>query len=348
MTFLSGLWVVAFLLAVISVAMMLLMIGRRVIRSRFKVRRDRQRHALLDDILAYLRTGEETRVRSILTRRRNVRVLPEILHQLLGVVNFEDTRPIYELLSSCGTLDRLIDDSSSVRIDRRILAVETLAEIEGPKVIPALDACIGDSVAEISVAALSGLARMNALPPFSEILKRLEIGIRHSERPYRQLFRSLAPDRTGELVALLAEERSPASRVLITDALGECDEDISCKVLAVLTRDPSEDVRASAMRSLVRIGRKSMDSVVLPRLADTAWMVRAQAVQACAGLGLQVAIPLVVELLNDHHWWVRYRAAQALAQLGGRGILALCNSTGRRKEAVHLVRAVLYELELAA
>lgn len=355
MTFLFGLWFVAVLLAAMSVAMMLLMIGRRVIRSSFKARRVRQRDALLDDVLAYLSTGEETRVRSILTRRRNVRLLPEILHQMLVVVNIEDTRPIYELMRICGTLDHLIHDSASVRVDRRLAAVETLAEVAGPEIIPALDARIDDEVAEISVAALNGLARMNVLPPFPEILRRLDIGHRHSKRPYSMLFRSLAPGRARELATLLAEEQPPASRALIADALGECDESVSSKVLAVLTRDPDEDVRASAMRSLTRLGGTEMSSVVLSRLADTAWTVRAQAVQACAELGLQMAIPLAAELLNDRHWWVRYRAAQALAHLGGRkilvsgrGILALCKSVERRKEAVRLVRAVLYEMEQAA
>lgn len=328
--------------------MMLAMVGRRVIHTLLQVRRGRQRDALLDDVLGYLSTGDESRIRAILARRRNVRLLPKILHQLLTVVQFDDPQPIYELLRICSMLDHLIRESASIRIDRRMRAVETLAEIRGPEIIAALDARIGDEAAEVSVAALSGLARMDALPPFPEIMRRLDIGRRHSERPYRMLFRSLAPGRARDLAVLLAEELLPAARILIVDALGECDEAIASKTLAVMTHDPSEDVRAAALRSLARLGRKDMAAVVMPRLADAAWTVRAQAVQTCAALGLRTSIPLIAQLLSDHSWWVRYRSAQALAQLGGEKVLSMCMAAGRQNETIRLVRAALYEMELAA
>ena len=348
MNFLSALWLVAVLLAIISVAMLLLMVCRRVLRSLLKTRHERQRSALLDDFLAYLYTGDEARVRAILKRKRVVRFLPDILHEFLFIMQIEDTRPLYELLRRCGTLKRLIDQSRSVRPDRRLRAVEVLAQIDGAEIVPALDARIDDDVVEISVAALFGLERAKALPPIAEIMRRLEIGSRHGERPFRALFRTLAVGRTRELAAYLADAQSAAARVLMADALGQCDDDISCQVLAVLTRDPDEDVRSTAVRSLSRLGHKEMAYAILPRLADAAWTVRAQAAQACAALGLHDAIPLVVELLKDQQWWVRYRAAQALARLDNQKVLALCSSTERTKETGFLLRAVLYESDKAA
>src|SRR5262249_7399784 len=85
-------------------------------------------------------------------------------------------------------------------------------------------------------------------------------------------------------------------------------------------KDPSANVRRSAVQQLGALGVRAMEAVpaMIDALADAEPTVRTSAAEALGGIGVTAksAVPTLLKLLKDSDANVRETAAEALADIG--------------------------------
>jgi HEAT repeat protein len=89
--------------------------------------------------------------------------------------------------------------------------------------------------------------------------------------------------------------------------------------------DPDDEVRATALRAVGRLGflPESSHGIVVTALTDDVDFIRIHATAAARFLPRPQALALLSERLGDRSWWVRRAAADTLVILGPAGLAAL-------------------------
>lgn len=190
---------------------------------------------------------------------------------------------------------------------QRVAAASALGRIGSPTSLAPLSAALTDPDREVAYAAAQALARYDDPQAYEALLDALP-GARVAA--LLEGFRSAS---ARELIERRAASDDSEVRHWVAYLLGRLADPASAPVVETLSRDPDEDVRATAAEALGSFA----DANALSRLlSDDSWVVRCHAAKAVGKARLAALAPRLAELLEDRSWWVRQNSALALAELG--------------------------------
>ncbi len=347
MAVLDLVWFASLGLSALSLATMLVLVGRRRIVDK-RVRRDKGRSAeLLTGILDHLEPdGGGFPFANISARDREL--VGGLVGEVMRLVRGDDLARLTELLRGLGTVESAQAKLKNGSDHQREQAAETLANFPDPAVLEALDRALDDGSARVRLAAAVSLSHCGHPPRFDRIVEAMGRCVSGSQsRRLRTLYREVAAAHPDQAVALAGEALEPATRVLIIDALGGIGDYRVLPALLAAARDADMEVRAAGFRSLSQLGHPAAAAVVAEGLRDAAWPVRAQAALCVGQIDLAEMVPELERLLGDPEWWVRFRAAEALFDLGEEGREVLAALRDEATPAGNIAQLILAEKRAA-
>ena len=227
-------------------------------------------------------------------------------------------------------------------------AVDSLAEIGEPAVIPLTNILKGRSIKNWSVQArsINVLARIGTEQAIEVIVETLND---KDSNQYVRGFAAIALGETGSVrmidpLKLGLKDEKKIVRWKCTQALGMFGREKCVDALHIALKDEDRYVRAAAVQSLGSIKSKEAGEVLMNALRDEHWLVRRNARNAMVEIG-KPATRRLIESLSDGDPKVRWQAAGVLGRIKPEGVVApLINATGdsnwmvRDEAAVSLVR----------
>ena len=247
-------------------------------------------------------------------------------------------------------VNALIETLSDANVNVRLVAVQSLGQLEDPRAIAALAKALKeDTDARVREAAAHSLGEIDdtrAVPHLLEALKTERVAavkahivdaLKEIDDPQAvSAVAALARDPSIQVrravASALGEFEDPAAipaltsmvrdedrevRQYVADALGNFDNPSTMEALTILARDVHHDVRQEAISGLGDLEDIRALSTFIAALKDPHPDVRQQAADAIHNIdGLTNAPPALIEALRDENREVRKQVAHALGGIG--------------------------------
>jgi len=207
--------------------------------------------------------------------------------------------------------------------NKQFSAVKALAEIDDPRVRPAMIEALRKPSPAVRIVALGALERLAEPSAYPEVEKLL-----HDPNPSVRGAAVEAASRCGGVRAVPAllkclKDASWEVRQATVNALGALGERMAVEGLCELISDPDRDVRESVVAALSLIGDPRAVVPLVQALLDPESPVRAAAAAALGKLdrhweqnaGVRQHTPKIVRALKHPNYWVRHSAAKLLELL---------------------------------
>jgi HEAT repeat protein len=322
--FLTLIWQITSLLAVLSLVVLFVLIIHRVFRNRHELKdtaRRKELRQLALELMEYPeRIIEARKEMSPSDRRLLLALFEELRKQLKG----EYAERLIRLMRIMGLMGECLEQLKHSGWVRRVEAATLLGNFNDPNVVLGLYRVLEDPRMEVRIAAARSLARLRAVYSVREIIAAL---IRPGNKPslaVTQVFRHLEEKHAPELRELLRNHSlSPTALTLAIDALGRLGDLKAVPELLEICDHPNLSVRVATMQALARLHDPRSVVPVMLAMTDSSWEVRANASRAAGKIGDLAALPILQHLLDDTNWWGRYHAAETLACFGNPGLVQL-------------------------
>jgi HEAT repeat protein len=273
---------VALGLAIVTVALLLLLVGRRV----HLVRNERRQAELEERIVPLaleLVSGDLEDERAEELSTQEAEALATVLQRYGRVLTGEDHQRIAQFFERFGLVDREVGLLRSRQAWQRALAAYVLGDIGSDQAVPHLLELLGDRSRDVRAAATRSLGKLGAQPSVQPILRLMASGE--------------VPISTGSLALL---EIGP----------------LALPGLLELVEAGSEDERLAALGLVIELGDASHARILMARLADDSAEVRARAAQGLGRLGAADATAELRRALADPAPSVRAAVCSALGRIG--------------------------------
>jgi len=331
---LASIWNGTIILAVISILVMIFLMVRRVFIDGAKVSDAVLQKRLRQSLMEFTAEHDEDALRVVLEKFPAPLVI-QVCFQFIEVLRGDDREQIVRVLASAGYSDEVRRQLVKGQEAQKLSAIERLTAFPYRDSHKALLVALGDRRREVRIAASIALARIDALPPLTEVMAKIGPRGQRSRRLI-ELFRSIPTDRSDELIALSTNRDMPDFlRAAAVDALGHTGQFGYLAEIENLLSDPHSEVQAAVIRALGLIGHPRSAETLLAALDNPSWEVRLEAASAAGRLGLVAASEGLTRLLGDDEWNVRYIAAKSLSALGEQGhqiLITLANGPSSRPQ----------------
>lgn len=319
---LSYIWTVSIVMGLSALAVMVVLVVLRVFHERRRARDEILSRKLMTALIRFSEDGERQALAPVLNETP-VEIINDSGFEFLSLLRGDERRRIEDVLGTTDLPEFVRTQLRKGNEAERIHSAEILTAFPGISSAEALLGALGDRSPEVRIAAAISLNTLGALPSLESVLGRIGSRSLRSRRLI-DLFESLPPDRSGELVAnALKEDGSPFARAAAIEALSRLGDYSFLRKLEDLARDPSPEVAASALRALGRSGHPAAAGTVLAGLRSGDWEVRREAAEAAGRIGIPAAVESLTFLLGDGEWAVRYAAGKSLKEIGTVGMDAL-------------------------
>lgn len=312
-------WSVSIYLALSSIVIMVMLIGRRLFLERLERRRAAQVKVLRS---AMIRFGADEDAEEL---KRQLRELPLIVvadagFEFLALVRGEERARIERVLSEIGIDDVLRRQLWAGNRSTRIYSAERLAAFASPKTEQALIKALGDRSRQVRIAAAISLGELQRLPPLREVLRKIGYRGQRSRRMI-DVFRAAGAERAGELREVAVDRNTyPLLRASAISAIGQTGDYGQIGFLQECAMDRNGDIAAAAINALGDLAHPSSEPAILAGLDNPDWRVRSEAARAAGSIGLRNAAGKLSALMEDEQWTVRYWAASSLKNIGREGV----------------------------
>ena len=217
----------------------------------------------------------------------------------------------------------LIDLLQTGTTNKQFAAVKALAEINDPRVRPAIIEALKKPSMAVRIAALSALERVAepaVFPDVEKLLQDTEASVRGAA--VEAAARCGGARAVPALVKCLKDE-SWEVRQAAAVALGALGERSAVDGLCELISDPDRDVRESVIAALAQLPDRKAITPLVTALYDEESSVRNAAAATLQtidrrwiqNVDLQQIIPKINNALKHRDYWVRYCAGQLLERL---------------------------------
>lgn len=341
-----GLWYASLVLALLSVAIMLLLVVRRAVEMAGQRRRDHLRAAASAALLGYM-DGDVSAAQVRQAAGGRTATVGDLIYEMREIMRGEGSTRLIELAVACGGIDRERRRLRRRNPGARAEAVRRLG-IYGSDAVPLLTAALGDRNPGVRSAAAIELTALGAAPPLVTLAEAMRIGIDATSEDLRRIFRRVVAGEPRSAIALIEDEwTTDALNILLLDGLGFAGLFEALPAISTMLQNGTPAVRVEALRALANLGHPSAAEVAIDALADPDWRVRAQAANCVRRIGAEEAATALEPLLDDEQWWVRFRAAEALATFGADGCARLARLATHGDRAGQVAQLVLAERGLA-
>ncbi len=317
---LSFIWTTSIALSALSLAVMLLLILRRVLHQRRTIDDADGRKRLLEALIRFSGDSDAGALqRAIGSVRPHVAV--DSGFEFLALLRGDEHARIVGILVESGLASHIMAQLKRGNEAARIHAAEMLAVLPPEPGIAELSAALdGDRSREVRIAAAISLCDLGSYQPLQLVLGKIGVRGQRSRRLI-ELFSRFSSERVGELTAFAVREDEPSFvRAAAIEALARTGDLNLADFFRHAAGDPSSDVSAAAIRALGTTGHPDVGAIVAEAMASKHWEVRADAADAAGRLGGVEMIDALVGLLDDEEWTVRYSAGRAIRQLNTTGL----------------------------
>jgi HEAT repeat protein len=322
MAFYGFIWWLSIWLAVLSLALMTVLVIRRVVSDARLRRREARRKEMLDWLLEYLTGVSPAMAAEFIETEDDAEIVSEVIEHLLRSLRGEERERLVAVLRSLGGIEKRLAELRHGKEWQRVAAANTLRYLEGEGVLDGLRGALDDPSPAVRSAAARALFGQHALGSVKVLVEKLVIEAGVPPHALRDIFRRLGPAFHAELLEVL-QSGDEQARVVAIDALGHSGDLQAVEPLLGLLDGASKEIAANVFRALAILGDPRAVPAVLQGLRHPDWEVRCQAALCAGQIRAHEARSILTELLDDSVWWVRYRAAEALFELGERGISVL-------------------------
>lgn len=142
-------------------------------------------------------------------------------------------------------------------------------------------------------------------------------------------------DATSFLIPFLEEDNLKLVKTALLDLNRHTHTYASLELtssLFQLADSQDRDIRALAIKVLIRISNVITEDVIRRWLSDPEWQVRVAVTEALASFHNPVNILLLKEALTDCNWQVCYSSSKSLAVMGDEGFRVLCEAALERDD----------------
>jgi HEAT repeat protein len=231
--------------------------------------------------------------------------------QQLAALGPEGVAPLLELLRT-GTPNK------------QFSAVKALAEINDPRVRPAMLEALRRPSPAIRIAALGSLERHADPATYVEVEKLLRDANPSVRGAAIEAVKRCGGVRAVPALVRCLKDSSWEVRQAAANALGMLGERSAVEGLCALVNDPDRDVRESVIAALGMLGERRAIAALVPALLDHESTVRNAAAATLQKLdrnwerdeSIRVVVPTIVQALTHSDYWVRFSAGQLLERLG--------------------------------
>ena len=302
----------ATIISLIAISALIFFIwARRTYRARYFARRDARAYFIRQrwPQIVSLRINPETWREKALERE----LVQTILLDNINIATEDELPSLLRCLRVSGLLDVRIQQVRATRGWKRQAALLALGRTRAPEAIPALAEALSSNrpgVVAIAVRALGNIGVPEAAIPILDRLvqDKLPVSAVSLKGSLVRCCKAKPSLLLQYMAGVSAELREVLARTLAEIATPDMGED-----LAILTSDPSPEVRASAARAL----RHTQPDFAVPLLTslsiDEIWFVRLRAVVSLSSFHGHDSIDALIRALCDTNRVVRQRAATALA-----------------------------------
>ena len=285
--------------------------SRRTYRARYFARRDARAYFIRQrwPQIVSLQVDPDTWRNQSMDRR----LVETILLDNINVAGDEDLPSLLRCLRATGLLDVRIHRARSTRGWKRQAAILALGRTRAPEAIPALAEVLSSrksGVVAIAVRALGNIGVPEAAVPILDYLVEHTLPV--SAVSLKNSLVRCCRTQPSLLLPYMAGASSGVREVLAR-ALAEIATADMVEDLAILTGDPSPEVRASAARSLRHAHSDFAIPLLISLSTDEMWFVRLRAVVSLSAFDGSDCIEALIRSLCDSNRVVRQRAAAALA-----------------------------------
>ncbi|RJG26894.1 HEAT repeat domain-containing protein [Paenibacillus thiaminolyticus] len=259
-------------------------------------------------------------------RTLEMRVIQDKLMEWMDKFSGEQQQKLTALCEEMGLVDRDIKELGSLFYSKQMKAAFRLGGMRSERAVPHL---------------------MKAMMqekdgPLLQVLARSVAKCANEAEQLHTMLQQLTRHRQSHLLAaeVLEETRVNATPMLVRCLKDESDNMVKAALLALsgqtdvaltpallpLVDSHDKEIRALAVKMLVRAGHALTENNILEWIKDPAWEIRAAVAEALGHSKNTDRIPVLKQALTDSNWWVRYYSANSLSNMGDEGFHALCEA----------------------
>jgi len=308
-------WSTSIFLSLASIAVVVILILRRLVIQRRAATHERMRQGLLKALISFSQYRDRAALKQAI-----LSVPPDVAlkagFEFLSLLRGEEHDEVIATFIECGLSAQVERQLTKGNGAARIDAAEMLAALRPENAVPVLLATLdNDRAREVRIAAAIALCDLGALPPLDVALRKIGIAGQRSRRLV-ELFRRLSVERTDELKAQV--DRSDLTPFVI-DALARTGDFRQADFFARAAKDLSPEVASAAVRAIGRTGHPAAAAILTGAMESGDWGVRYAAAEAAGQLGFSTLAAPLAALLDDSEWTVRYAAAKAMRAMAPEG-----------------------------
>lgn len=342
--FLKVIWMGSLGLSLASLAVVVIVVIRRIIIEKRRVYIHNRRQEITQCFYAALRSTVQLTVASF--PKMTAKDKPIIMRAALDTLRSlrgSDTRRIVELLELWGMPAYLDKIAESGRKGKRIQAMTLLGYFHDEASIRVLLKGASDRDMYIQIAALRGLAMRGAVEHINDIVEHLTKSGQTNTPMLSDILHRFGEPVVQPLITLANSNANSEVRTAAVMALGAIGSLNAVNTLIALADDADIDICAQSIAALGKIGDNRAAQTITRHLQSAEVAVRVQAAQALGGMHYIACLPQLAACLSDSDWWVRFRAAESLYKFGDKGIAALKAISAQQTPAGVIAKQVLAE-----
>lgn len=312
-------WSTSIFLSLASIAVVVILILRRLVIQRRAATHERMRQGLLKALISFSQYRDRAALKQAI-----LSVPPDVAlkagFEFLSLLRGEEHDEVIATFIECGLSAQVERQLTKGNGAARIDAAEMLAALRPENAVPVLLATLdNDRAREVRIAAAIALCDLGALPPLDVALRKIGIAGQRSRRLV-ELFRRLSAERTDELKAQVdRSDLTPFVRAAVIDALARTGDFRQADFFARAAKDLSPEVASAAVRAIGRTGHPAAAAILTGAMESGDWGVRYAAAEAAGQLGFSALAAPLAALLDDSEWTVRYAAAKAMRAMAPEG-----------------------------
>lgn len=213
-------------------------------------------------------------------------------------------------------LSKALKEDTDARV--RQAAAEALGEIDDNRAVPALvDALKVEKIASVRRAIVEALGEIDDPSAASAIGAFAKDADAQVRRAVASALGELEDPIGVPALVSMARDEDAEVRKEVAESLGEIEHANAIDALSILAKDSDPEVRSHAISSLGNLEDMRTLGTLVAALKDENADVRNQAADAIGNIdGLRTAPPALIEALRDPHRDVRSNAASALGDIG--------------------------------
>jgi len=245
----------------------------------------------------------------------------ERIQAVLEATWVDDPRIVQSLMQAAGDSHPEVSRLAVKGIYR--LGFDTIREMAGPKLLPALERALADTDWNLRRNAVEVLGRIGGPEVSALIEKALKDKVEEVRGSALLALGKAGSARASDILEETFVGRSPVLRAKAVQSAGYLADPKAAALIAKGLKDKDPKVRLSAVRALGLRNNVRVLPVLEKAILDKDKKVRFEAVSILGGIGGDKAAAILEKTLNDEAKWVRRNTLAALGKVGGSKAAAL-------------------------